>query len=159
MQLRMKKQILIAILPLVFAASCKTTKKNAADTANTALILIDDSFRKAIVDKEIFKNTIESIPLDTVYLTKDSLNIITKKITGCETENFKLIWNGELGKTSPPTANLKLFQLVDGACREKHKFHLIYNISPLKLKGDTATVKTTQINIGGWGKTSAYTHN
>jgi hypothetical protein len=155
----MTKQIISILLPLVFICACKTSKKTAADTATTAVLINDDSFRKPIVDKELYKSTIESVPLDTVYIAKDTLNIVTKKITGCEAENFKLIWNGDLGSVIPAQTTVKLFQYVAADCKERHKFHLTYNISPLKLKTDTSEVKTTIISVGGWRRMNNYVHN
>ena len=155
----MKKQILVLILPVVFACSCKTVKKASADTTVNIEVVTDESFRKPIVDKEIYKSTTEAVPLDTVYISKDTLNIVTKKILGCDAENFKLIWNGDMGKAIPRQAGVKLFQYVEADCKERHKFHLTYNISMLKIKADTATNKTTVITIGGWKRTTDYVHN
>jgi len=156
----MKKQILIALLPVLFACSCKTAKKTSSDASAVHVELItDETFRKPVVDKELFKSTTDVVLLDTVYIAKDTLNIITKKITGCETDNFKLIWNGDLGSAIPAQTSVKLFQLVEGACKEHHKFHLTYNISPLKLKADTSAVKTTLIRVGGWARMTSFVHN
>jgi hypothetical protein len=156
----MKKHLLILMLPVVFACSCKTTKKTAADNgANNIEVINSESFRKPLKDAELYGSTTDLVPLDTVFISKDTLNIFTKKILGCDADNFKLIWNGELGKAMPPQTAVKLFQLVDGACKERHKFHLAYNISPLKLKSDTSTNKSTIIKVGGWGKMNTYVHN
>src|ERR1035437_134086 len=125
----MKKQILVLLLPVVLAYSCKTVKKTTADTSRSVELITDETFRKPITDKELYKATTEVVLLDTVYIAKDTLNIITKKVTGCDAENFKLMWNGDLGKSIPAQTSVKLFQFVDGACRERHKFHLTYNIS------------------------------
>jgi len=156
----MKKYILVLIIPIVFSGSCKTLKKTGGDsnTKNTEIVK-DESFRKPVKDKELYLSTTEAIPLDTVFISKDTLNIFTKKIFGCDADNFKLIWNGDLGKAMPPQTAVRLFQLVDGSCKEKHKFHLAYNISPLKLKGDTSANKTTIIRVGGWNKMATYEHN
>jgi hypothetical protein len=155
----MKKQLIILLLPLIFAGSCKTTKKTAADSANTAEVIADQSFRKPVKDAELFKTTTDLVPIDTVFISNDTLNVFTKKILGCDADNFKLIWNGDMGKAIPPQTAVKVFQLVDGACKERHKFHLSYNISPLKLKNDTSATKSTLIKVGGWGKMSSYMHN
>lgn len=156
----MKKQILVLVIPFIFANSCNTAKKASlgASSGNTELIT-DNSYRKPVVDKDLFKATIGDIPLDTVYIAKDTLNIFTKRITGCNADNFKLIWNGDLGKAIPPKTSVKLLQFGEGTCRERHKFHLFYNISSLKLKTDTSSNKMTIIQIGGWGKTASYSHN
>ena len=153
----MKKQIIVALLPLVLAYSCKTSRKTAADNNTPVELITDDAFRKPLADKDLYKATTEVVPLDTVYISKDTLNIFTKKISGCETDNFKLIWNGDLGKATPPVTVVKLFQYVEGACRERHRFHLVYNISSLKPKVDTAEAKTTLIGVGGWHGLNSYT--
>ena len=156
----MKKQFLVFILPVVFACACKTVKKTATDNGvNNAELITEETFRKPLADKELFKSTTDMVPIDTAYVSKDTLNIFTKKILGCDADNFKLIWSGNLGKAEPPQAGVKLFQLVDGACRERHKFHLVFNLLPLKLKNDTSAVKITLIKVGGWSKTCSYTHN
>jgi hypothetical protein len=156
----MKKHILVLVLPIVFACSCKTTKKaGAGGGAGNAELIKSETFHKPVKDIYLFKATTDLVPFDTVYITNDTLNILTKKVLGCDADNFKLIWNGDLGKAHPPQTAIRLFQLVDGACKERHKFHLVYNISPLKLKGDTASVKTTLIKIGGWEKMCTYSRN
>ncbi len=156
----MKRRFLVFLLPLVVCAgACKTTKKAAATPANTADLITDQSFRKPIIDKDLYKSTTEIVPLDTVYIASDTLTVVTKRIAGCESENFKLIWNGSMAKSLPPQTSVKLFQLVDGACTERHKFHLTYNISALKFKNDTAADKSTLIRVGGWGKMLNYKHH
>ena len=155
----MTKKLLIALFPIALLCSCKSTKKAAIDNTASTLLITDESFRKPITDKELYKSTTESVALDTVYISKDTLNIITKKINGCDGENFKLIWTGNFDKAVPPQTGVKLFQLGEGACKERHKFHLTYNMAPLKFKGDTATIKTTDIKVGGWGKMTHYIHN
>ena len=158
----MKKQIIVSLLPLVFACGCKTAKK-ATDDKNTGNVelITSESFRKPVKDKELFKTTKDAVLLDTVYITQDTLNIFTKKIQGCDADNFTLIWSGDLGKALPPQTGVKLFQLVDPACRERHKFHLVYNISPLKLspKADTSGEKITLIRIGGWNRMDTFNRN
>lgn len=155
----MKKQILAALLPLIFTCGCKTTKKANTDNTGYTELINDEAFRKPIVDKELFKATTEVVPLDTVFISKDTLNIYTKKINGCETDNFKLIWTGDLSATAPTKTTVKLFQLVEGSCKERHRFHLLYNISPLKPKMDTAAVKATLIEVGGWRRMNSYSRN
>ncbi len=156
----MKNYILVLMLPVFFSYSCKTTKKeDAGGNGKNSGFLTSETFHKPVKDKELFMSTTEVVPLDTVYISKDTLNIFTKKIFGCDADNFKLIWNGDLGKASPPQTAVRLFQLVDGACKERHKFHLTFNISPLKLKGDTSATKTTLIKVGGWSKMTTYTIN
>jgi hypothetical protein len=157
--MQMRKRILAIVLPFLVICACKTAKKTATDAPNTALVIKDELFRKPITDKELYRETTEMVPLDSVYIAKDTLNIITKKITGCDAENFKLIWTGDLGKAIPAQTGVKLLQYVAADCKEKHKFHLTYNISPLKLKNDTSAVKTTLIRVGGWPKMTNYIHN
>ena len=156
----MKKYIKVFIMPLIFVCACKTMKKTSSDnSAGNTEVIKDESFRKPLKDKDLFKSTTEVVPLDTVFISKDTLNIYTKRILGCDAANFQLIWNGDLGKAVPPQATVRLFQMVEGSCKEKHKFHLAYNISSLKLKGDTSATQATLIKVGGWGKMNTYVHN
>ena len=155
----MKKKILILILPLALICSCKTAKKSASDTPVPSDVVMDESFRKPVSDKDLYAATTEVVPLDTVYIASDTLNIVTKKIIGCDPKNFKLMWNGDWGQSIPAQTGVKLFQYVDAGCTERHKFHLTYNLSPLRLKSDTSSVKSILIRIGGWGKMTKYIHN
>jgi hypothetical protein len=155
----MIKKIVPFLLALLLVSACKNAQKTATGSTGSSDIIRDGSFRKPINDKALYNATTEVIPIDTVYIEKDTLNIITKKLRGCDAANFKLMWNGDLGKSVPAQTGVKLFQLVDGSCKERHKFHLAYNISPLRLKTDTSTVKTTLVRVGGWGRMTNYIHN
>ncbi len=151
------KGIFFAGLVLIIFCSCKTQRKTIADVAPVEDTLTDNSHRKLLRDKEIFSSVTEVVPLDTVFIRKDTLHLLTKKILGCDTENFKLFWNGTVLKSLPPQANVKLFQQVNADCKERHVFHLTYNISPLRLKNDSLSVsneslwsKVTVVKVGGW---------
>jgi hypothetical protein len=156
---QLTKYIIVAAALTVFTWACKTSKKVANDAPSTAEMIMDEAYRKPINDKDLYAATTELVPLDTVFFASDTMHIITKKINGCETDNFKLIWNGDLGKTAPAKTSVKIFQLTDAQCKERHKFHLIYNISAFKLKNDTSSVKVTQIRIGGWKRIETFSHN
>jgi len=155
----MRKQILKIVLPLLFIYACKTSKKTSGDhTANT-VVISDALFRKPIKDKDLYRETTEVVPLDTVYVDKDTLNVVTKKLTGCQSDNFKLVWNGTFTKDTPIQTSVKLLQYTPGDCREHHKFHLTYNLTPLKIKHDTNTIKSTLIYFGGWRHYQHYVHD
>jgi|ERR1043165_5181144 hypothetical protein len=151
-----------ALFPLtVFAictiASCKSTKPGSAAAEPVSDILSDYSSRKITKDKELYAATKEIVPLDTAYLTRDTLHILTKKIVGCDADNFKLMWNGAIQKSMPPQTNVKLFQQVDPECKEQHRFHLTYNVKSLRLKNDYASVcldscaaQSVRLRIGGY---------
>ena len=139
----MRTGVSLLLLAFVLLYSCKTQKK-AAESIPPELVM-DESFRKPVNDKALFAQTTDMVPMDTAFIVSDTLHIITKRILGCDAENFKLIWNGNKTKSLPPQTSVKLFQQVDAACKERHKFHLLYNVSPLHLKQDTTIIK-----VGGW---------
>ncbi len=161
----MNKVVSLLFLLVLILASCKTTNKSTAATAPIDDTISDYSFRKIDRDKELFAAVKEIVPLDTAYLTKDTLHILTKKILGCDADNFKLFWNGASQKSLPPQTLVKLFQQVDAECKEQHRFHLTYNITPLQLKQDTATLnadssfsKKLLLNIGGYKRSVKYSY-
>src|SRR5688572_22029055 len=132
----MRRNIYVVIALTLFAASCKTSKK-VADVAPPVVVidtLSDYSSRKVIRNNHIFTSTTDVVPLDTVYLSKDTLHVLTKKIPGCDEDSFMLIWDGKMRKSLPPMTSVKLLQRVDPACTERHYFHLTYNIRPLQFK-------------------------
>jgi hypothetical protein len=155
----MKQQILKFLLPLLFICACKTSKKTSTDNIANGAVINDESFRKPVKDKELYRETTEVVPIDTVYISKDTLNIVTKKLTGCQSDNFKLVWNGTFGKDTPIQTGCKLLEYLPGDCREHHKFHLTYNLTPLKIKNDTSAIKSTLIYIGGWHHFVHYVHD
>jgi hypothetical protein len=145
----MKLIPIVALIALILlTAGCKTAKK-ASVPAVTPLVIVDDAFRKPIMDKELYMATIQAIPLDTIYMSSDTLQVYTKKISGCETENIKLIWNGSKTKTQPAQVSFKLLQTGDAVCREKHKFQLHYNLHNLMGKKNTET-DSLLIFVSGW---------
>ena len=159
----LKQTILLTAIALLSIASCKTTKPAAGATAPVNDTVNDYTFRKVNRDKELYAATKELVPLDTVYLTKDTLHILTKKILGCDADNFKLFWNGAMQKSLPPQTSVKLFQQVDAECKEQHRFHLTYNVKSLRIKNDTAAfnldscaAKTTLLRWGGYKELVKY---
>jgi hypothetical protein len=141
---------------LVLAAACKTSNKATGGQPAYIETIVDDAFRKPILDKALYIATSEIVPLDTAFIAKDTLHIITKKIQGCDAETFKLMWNGAMAKSLPPQTSVKLLQAVDPACKERHKFHLTYNITPLRFKQDSSASKSTLVRIGGWKEMVKY---
>lgn len=153
----MKKLLFVAIALTIIISSCKTSKKGADAAVPVIDTIWDYSFRKVMRDKEIFNATTEVVPLDTVYLSKDTLHLLTKKIVGCDEEDFMLVWNGMMMKSLPPQTSVKLFHRLDPACNERHYFHLTYNITPLRFKQDSVSLNTdsmwskvTVVRVGGW---------
>lgn len=106
--------ILAGILP-----ACKTSKKAESSTNSNSKIIADDLFRKPIRDKQLYLSTNDAVPIEGVYTVKDTLHIITKKIIGCSSDDFKLVWNGDFGKTLPPQTGVKLLQVVNGTLYAK----------------------------------------
>ncbi len=153
----MKKLTIAAIILSIAIASCKTSKKLTDVAVPIDDTIVDNSFRKPIHSKELYASVTELIPLDTVYISKDMLYLLTKRITGCDEANFKLIWNGMMLKSLPPQTNVKLFQQADPACKESHRFLLSYNIKALRFKEDSVSLgqesmwsKVTVVKVGGW---------
>ncbi len=133
---------------LVLLLACKATNNNTA--AGKPGMLYSGHFKKPIIDKGLFTATTEVIPVDTAYVSGDSLNIITPKILGCDADNFKLMWNGAFSNSKPALATVKIFQAVDPACTVKNKFHLTFNIKPLRQKPDSIPNKTVLVRFGNY---------
>ncbi len=158
------KEIVFALLVIaVIFDSCKTSGKGMDTAVPIIDTIVDYSFRKVMRDREIFNAATEVVPLDTVYLSKDTLHVLTKRVIGCDEEDFKLVWNGMMAKSLPPQTSVKLFQRLDPACNERHYFHLTYNIKPLRFKEDslsetpnTSAVKATVVRVGGWKNSLKY---
>ena len=143
--------------------SGNTLKKNTGAAPPLIDTLNNLSCKKLIKDKELFASVTDLVPLDTVYISKDTLHVLTQKITGCDEDDFSLLWNGAILKSLPPQTNVKLFQKVDPACNERHHFHLTFNIQPLQLKNKTVVstsdltkTKITVVRIGGWKNALKY---
>jgi hypothetical protein len=160
----MIKQTMLIFIPCLLAiASCKTTNTNASAAAPVNDTVSDYTNPKVSRDKELYAATKELVPVDTVYLAKDTLHILTKKILGCDADNFKLFWNGAMMKSLPPQTSVKLFQQVNTDCKVQHRFHLTYNITSLRLKNDTASfntdsclARTTVLRLGGYKEAVRY---
>ncbi len=153
----MKKYIFIITIFLpftVFIFSFKMYRQGKTNQASA--IITSQKFHKPVRDKQFFAATTEIIPIDTAFVSKDSLHIITRKVSGCDAENFKLVWSGNMVKSSPPQTAVRLFKVADIECSEKHKFHLVYNITPLKLKQDSIANKVTTVHLGGWKEPLKY---
>lgn len=134
----MKKTLFLLLALLSVFVGCKTTTPAAGAAAPVDDTVSDYSFRKIMRDKELFAATTEMVPLDTVFLNYDTLHIFTKKIIACNADKFELMWNGAMMKSLPPQTSVKLFQQVEPDCKERHMFHLTYNVKPLQLKRDSA---------------------
>ena len=162
---KMKTIFFTATVIVIVLAACKTTATTTGATASVNDTLSDYSFKKVTRDKELYNATSELVPVDTAYLVKDTLHILTKKIMGCDADNFKLFWNGALMKSLPPQTSVKLFQQVNAECKQQHLFHLTYNIKSLRLKNDTvistldsAVTKTMLLRIGGYKEMVKYAY-
>lgn len=152
------KWIVYLLLLLCLIPGCRSTKKIADTPTETNLILTDYSFRKIIRDKELYAATTETISFDSVSISKDTLHLFTSKINGCNSEDFTLLWSGAMMKSLPPQVSLKLFHRADPACKKQNIFHLTFNVSPLRMKHDAASVnsdstsaiRSTILRISGW---------
>lgn len=162
----MKHIILSFLTGLLLIAGCKSTKTGAAAApAPVQDTITDESFRKLMRDKELYNAVKEAVPVDTAYLVRDTLHVITKRILGCDAENFKLFWNGAMAKSLPPQVTVRLFQQVDAGCNERHYFHLTYSIKSLKVRSDnmapatdSVAVTSTVVHIGGYKHSVKYIH-
>ncbi|HLP50409.1 MAG TPA: hypothetical protein VK154_05960 [Chitinophagales bacterium] len=154
----MKHILLLSIAALLTIAGCKSTKPGTAAVALPVQDTVtNESFRKLMRDKDLYNAVKETVPVDTAYLVRDTLHVLTKRILGCDAENFKLFWNGATAKSLPPQVTVKLFQQVDAGCKERHYFHLTYNVKSLKLSNsntapatDSAALSATILHIGGY---------
>ncbi len=145
-----KKLLLTAIAySLLFLFGCKTANKQANSLPVATELVRDESFRKVTKDKELYAATNEVIPVDSVFITKDTLHVFTPVIQACDADNLRLIWNGSMAKSLPPQATLKLLLTNDPTCKENHPFHLTYNIAMLRGKSEWTDSISTLIKIFG----------
>jgi hypothetical protein len=157
--------VLAVIAGLVWAGGCKTSKTNTTVAAPVDDTITSDNLRKLSRNKDIYNAIKEIVPLDTAWLAKDTLHILTTKVLGCDADNFQLFWNGAVMKSLPPQVTVRLYQQVDAACTEKHRFHLLYNVKSLKLSHDTTTATAdtmvkpaTILHIGGYKNAVKYAY-
>lgn len=153
----MKKLLIVpAISACCLFFACKSTQKGTGSAPVADSIISDMSNRKLVHNKELFGATTEVLPIDTVYIESSTLHIITQKLQACNSQNFQLVWNGSLLKSMPPQAATKLLYVNDGTCKTNNRFHLTFNVSPLKVKQDSTGNKTTVIRVGGWKQPVRY---
>ncbi len=145
-----QKLLLLGIAGLLlFLFGCKTASKSTAALPPSTELVQDDAFRKVIKNKELYAATNEVIPVDSVYISKDTLHLFTPKIQACNAANLRLLWNGSMAKSLPPQATLKLLLTNDPTCKENHPFHLTYNLSMVKMKNDSTASGSTLIKMFG----------
>lgn len=139
---------LLPVLLILFVFACNTNKKvsDAAPVISNDTIT-DLSNRRVMKDAELFSSITDGITIDTFFIVKDSFHILTSKVQACESENFKLVWSGKTTKSIPPQTSLKLYLMNDPACKEQHRFHLSFNVAPMKTKGDS--VQKMLLKLGG----------
>ena len=148
---------LLIVVIITGIISCKTQKKTQTVQPPSEETVSDFLNRKIITDKELYTSTTETIAIDTAFISKDTMHIITQKIQACDADNFKLFWDGKMMKSLPQQTNVKLFLMNDAACRELHPFHLTFNVSSLRFKTDSLNSnRTTIIRLGNWRSTMRY---
>jgi len=154
----MKRIFLVILAVICYTYSCTSAKKATAHTAaqETPGVLMDKEFRKPIRDKQLYAATPDLVFPDTVYIIADTMHILTKKVQGCNAENFKLLWNGAMLKSMPPQTNLTILQVADAECKQKNAFHLIYNLAPLKYKNDSVAKKQVILHLRAYPHTITY---
>lgn len=149
------KQILIAacVCSIAFIYSCTGSKKTATAPPAAVNDTINDwLYKRTLKDKELYGSTTEVLAIDTAYINKDTLHVLTGKLQACDAENFDLIWNGMMAKSLPPQLPVKLFLLNDPACKEQHRFHLTFNTKPMRPGGEgskgSAIIKLSGMKTG-----------
>lgn len=157
----MNKLLVIILLTsacvLLFFEACKTSKKSTAVAAPEPEWMYSNTNSRAVRDRELFTGIQETIAIDTAYIHRDTLHILTPKITGCDAGKFSLVWNGMFTKSIPPQTSVRLLQVSEPECKKQHRFHLTYNISNVKMKADSArTLQPVSIRLGGWKNTLPY---
>ena len=145
----MIKQALFVLgtIAIVGIYSCSGGKK----AANAPALPVNDTiseqlYKRVLKDKDLYGTTTDVLPIDTAYINKDTLHILTGKLQACDSENFDLIWSGAMLKSLPPQLPVKLFLLNDPTCKEQHRFHLTFNAKPLH---DANAKGSAIIKLGG----------
>lgn len=128
--------------------SCEGSKKGTAVAAPVNDTINDWLYKRVVKDKELYASTTEVLLIDTAYMNRDTLHVLTQKIQACEAENFDLFWSGMMAKSLPPQLPVKLFLLNDPACKEQHRFHLTFNVKPMH-PGDANSKGTAIIKLAG----------
>ncbi len=156
---------IITLVAIIWIGGCKTTSGTAAATVPVDDTVTANHARKISRNKELYNAIKETVPVDTAWLVTDTLHILTGKIIGCDDNSFQLFWNGAMMKSLPPQVTVRLYQEVDGACAEKHRFHLLYNVKSLKITADTTSAATdsllsraTILHIGGYKNAVKYSY-
>jgi len=152
-------KLIVLSATLSFLYGCQNTKNvAAANAAAMQQLIADDTGKKLTKDKELYAATNETMPLDTAYINKDTLHVITTKVNACDADNFKLMWNGMMTKSMPPQTSVKLFLLSDPTCKETHPFHLTFSLKPMHNKQDQITNNTIMLRVSGWKEMLKYVY-
>lgn len=153
------KQLLIAvcICSIALIYSCEGGKKSTTAQAPVNDTINDWLYKRVLKDKELYGSTTEVFLIDTAYINKDTLHILTGKIQACDAENFDLIWSGMMTKSLPPQLPVKLFLLNDPACKEQHRYHLTFNAKPMH-PGDANSKGTAIIKLSGMKTGISYSY-
>lgn len=145
----MKFSLLFLMLLLLLIAACKTQKKTTATAVYPPNdTLYSTTYKKVLKDRELYTQTYNNLPVDTAYISKDTLHLLTGKIQACDADNFEVLWDGKMAKSLPPKTAVKLFLQNDPACKEQHRFHLFFNLAPLRWKTDSTSHGSVFINTG-----------
>ncbi len=144
------KQLLIAVClcSMALIYSCEGSKKSTTAQAPVNDTVNDWLYKRVLKDKELYGSTTEVFLIDTAYMNKDTLHVLTGKVQACDAENFDIVWNGMMAKSLPPQLPVKLFLLNDPSCKEQHRFHLTFNAKPMH-PGDSNSKGTAIIKLSG----------
>lgn len=157
----MNKLIVLSAVALSLLYSCQNAKNIAAANALAAAsqpLISDSTAKKLMKDKELYAATNETIPLDTAYISKDTLHVVTTKVNACDADNFKLMWNGMMTKSMPPQTSVKLFLLSDPTCKETHPFHLTFSLKPMHNKQQQPGNSTIMVRVSGFKEMLKYSY-
>ena len=145
------KQLLVAvcICSIALIYSCEGGKKSTAVQPPVNDTINDLLYKRIVKDKDLYASTTEVFLIDTAYMNKDTLHVLTQKVQACDAENFDIFWSGMMAKSLPPQLPVKLFLLNDPACKEQHRFHLTFNAKPLRSANDSTKSGTAIIKLSG----------
>ncbi len=128
----MKYFILILLfVPMIIANKCQPSKKSSKGKT-----VLQHDIKTAIVDKNFdVINANKDFEIKEAAIT-DSLLTIKFKYTGCQDDNFDLIFNGNYLKSYPPKATLYLVKTsVSQNCGKAMEKELSFILTPVKYPG------------------------
>lgn len=149
--------IVVCVCSIALIYSCEGSKKSTTAQAPVNDTVNDWLYKRVLKDKDLYGSTTEVFLIDTAYMNKDTLHVLTGKVQACDAENFDIIWSGMMAKSLPPQLPVKLFLLNDPSCKEQHRFHLTFNVKPMH-PGDANSKGTAIIKLSGMKTGISYSY-